>query len=410
MQTRTNVFLWSLYDFANSIVYIVFFLYYAQWVVIDAGVNDLWYNLTFTLTALLLLGTVPLTGLLLDARWRRLTGLRWTTAGTVLGNGGTAVLALLGHPFGSLLVFTAGLYCYLLSFTFYTPLLNDIALPERRGRVSGYGIMANYLGQFTGLLIALPFATGALKWFGSSPRVETLLPAVFIFLMLSLPTLIWFREPRRTGMPAPLRETIRASWRATKLLFLAPGIAAFFLSYFLFNDAVLTAANNFSIFLEQVWGVPDTVKTFILLGIILTSALGGALGGLLADRWGEKRVLTWILTGWIIILPTLGLLHHFPTFIAVTVVMGLWFGGNWAVTRSFMGTLAPAGQSNLTFAYFGLVERASSLIGPVIWGLIVTELVSLGPNRYRLATVVVSVFILFGLLALRRVPSDRPER
>ncbi len=39
--------LWSLYDFANSIVMIVFFLYYSQWLVVDRGVSDFWFNMTF---------------------------------------------------------------------------------------------------------------------------------------------------------------------------------------------------------------------------------------------------------------------------------------------------------------------------------------------------------------------------
>ena len=47
MQTKKNVFLWALYDFANSLVSIVFFLYFAQWLVIDQGVADIWFNLTF---------------------------------------------------------------------------------------------------------------------------------------------------------------------------------------------------------------------------------------------------------------------------------------------------------------------------------------------------------------------------
>ncbi|MEK6889091.1 MAG: hypothetical protein AABW80_03200 [Nanoarchaeota archaeon] len=38
MKTKRNVFLWTLYDFANSIFSIVFFLYFAQWIVIEQGI------------------------------------------------------------------------------------------------------------------------------------------------------------------------------------------------------------------------------------------------------------------------------------------------------------------------------------------------------------------------------------
>lgn len=43
MQNKKNVFLWALYDFANSIISIVFFLYFAQWIVVDRGVLDFYF-------------------------------------------------------------------------------------------------------------------------------------------------------------------------------------------------------------------------------------------------------------------------------------------------------------------------------------------------------------------------------
>ena len=175
METKKNVFLWMLYDFANSIVSIVFFLYFAQWIVVDRGVSDFHFNLTFTFSALLLLLTSPLTGTLLNRHIRRITGLRYSTIFTALFYGLCAVCALFGLDIPSLIFFTLGLYSYLLSFTFYTPLLNDITSPSKRGLVSGLGITANYLGQFAGLLLALPFSNGSLHFFGSSSRAETLL-------------------------------------------------------------------------------------------------------------------------------------------------------------------------------------------------------------------------------------------
>ena len=175
METRRNIFLWTLYDFANSLVSIVFFLYFAQWIVIDQGFQDIYFNLTFTISAVLLLFTVPITGFLLDKYFRRITGLRYTTVGTSLFYASCALFAVYGMGMPALIFFTLGLYMYLLTFTFYTPLLNDISQPEKRGRISGFGIAANYLGQFAGLAVALPFSEGSLSLFGSSARAETLL-------------------------------------------------------------------------------------------------------------------------------------------------------------------------------------------------------------------------------------------
>lgn len=140
METRKNRLLWILYDFANSIVSIVFFLYFAQWIVIDRGVPDLYFNLTFTISAVLLFFTAPLTGLFLDKSLRCIAGLRYTTILIVIFYSLCAISALSDQALSSLIFFTLGLYSYLLSFTFYTPLINDIAPQTKRGVISGLGV------------------------------------------------------------------------------------------------------------------------------------------------------------------------------------------------------------------------------------------------------------------------------
>ncbi len=407
MSSKRNILLWILYDFANSIVSIVFFLYFAQWIVVDRGVSDIWYNLTFTIAALLLLVTVPVTGFLLDTYFRRITGLRYSSILTSIFYGSCAVLAVFNFDIPALVMFTLGLYTYILTFTFYTPLIQDIASPTKIGKISGLGIAANYLGQCVGLILVLPFSNGTFSIFGGSARAETLLPAVIIFTILSLPMLFLFREPKKDAGVFKFKTGWRELITGTKSLFLHSGVGLFILSYFFFNDAILTASNNFPIFMEQVWNVSDTIKTYILLGILVTSSIGGLLSGVLADRFGHKKTLMVILSGWVILLPFIGLVREFTLFVISTTLMGLWFGASWAVSRSVMSYIAPAKKHNLAFAYFGLVERASSFVGPIVWGLVVTGMVSFGSDRYRYAVVAVTVFVIFGIITLTKVRSDR---
>lgn len=119
------------------------------------------------------------------------------------------------------------------------------------------------------------------------------------------------------------------------------------------------------------------------------------------------RTMVFVLTGWIFILPAIGFIQNFTLFVIATTIMGLWFGSNWAVSRSVMAYLTPAKSNNLAFSYFNLIGRTSSLVGPIVWGLVVTGLVSIGSYRYRLATLAVTLFIVLGLFALKKVKSDR---
>lgn len=409
MQSKKNIFLWCSYDFANSLVQIVFFLYFAQWIVIDRGIADIHFNLAFTLSALLLLLTAPFVGSLLDGHLRRISGLRYSSLAVAVLYGLCAVFALNGQNIESLICFGLGLYSYLLTFTFYTPLIRDITSPETRGRISGLGILAHYTGQFFGLLLALPFSLGVLSLFGGDVRAETLLPAVIAFAVFALPMLLWFRElaTAKEASPISLHTGFKKVLQETKQLVVLPGMAAFLIAYFLLNDAILTASNNFPIYLSQVWGISDAVKTYILLGIIITSGIGGLFSGILADRFGHKRTLLYVTAGWLVIFPLMAMVESLVLFVVVTTIMGFWFGSHWAVSRSVMAYLAPSGGHNLSFAYFSLVERASSFIGPIFWGLMVGGLTFAGGGEYRLTLALLSLFILAGLFFLARVKSDR---
>jgi MFS family permease len=117
MNTKRNVFLWALYDFSNSLLSIVFFLYFAQWVVIDRGISDLYFNLTFTVAAILLLLTVPITGFLLDKYFRRITGLRYSTVAVIVLYSACSLSAVFEYDMAALI------FHLLVSTHTYLPLL-----------------------------------------------------------------------------------------------------------------------------------------------------------------------------------------------------------------------------------------------------------------------------------------------
>jgi hypothetical protein len=76
---KKNVFLWALYDFANSIVMIVFLFYFSQWLVVDSGKPDWWFNATLIMSSLLFILTAPVAGQRLDATGHKLSGVRVTS-------------------------------------------------------------------------------------------------------------------------------------------------------------------------------------------------------------------------------------------------------------------------------------------------------------------------------------------
>ncbi len=408
---KKNIFLWTLYDFANSIAIVVFSVYFAEWLVVDRHVADIWFNVAFAGATVLLLASAPVLGIIADKTRNRMVYLRWLTVLFFLALLGISFLAIYlpQKIFLILLLFTLANYFYQFSFSFYNPLLHDIAASEKQGFVSGLGQMANWLGEIGGLLLTLPIIAGAVVLFaGSATRAQTFLPASTAFFLLSLPMLFWFKDPiKKIAAEVNIAREYKNYWQELKLLLKKPGIARFLVGYFLFNDAVLTGSNNFAIYLEQVFKVPDQTKTYLLLGILLTSALGALVTGWVADKIGLKKSLLVVLVGWVITFPLLGILSNFVWFSVATILMGFLFGAIWTVARAVMAYLAPTDKLNHAFSYYTMFERFSSLVGPITWVVITSVIFHTGALRYKVAISSMSIFIVLGLIAVWKIPTEK---
>jgi UMF1 family MFS transporter len=411
---KKNIFLWALYDFANSIVIVAFFLYFSQWLVADAGVSDFWYNMIFVGSTVLLVITAPVYGAIADRRQVYMKYLRIATILQFLFCLLSGLVALFGNKIlhaGLIagLCYMLAIYFYQFSFCFYNPLLVYLAPAEKQGRISGYGQAANWLGQIAGIFISLPLLKHV-SFFGASGRVVPLVPSAIIFFLLALPMLIFFHGPRKTlhtdEITTSYRLEISRYFKNLKSLWLVPGVGAFLLGFFFFNDAVLTSTNNFPIYLEKVFHLGDTKKSILLLAILVTSVIGALIGGYLNDKLGGKKALMGILIGWMILFPSIGLQSAFNIFAGLTIVMGLLYGATWSVTRAVMARLVPKDNLNHSFSYYTLAERFANVTGPLTWGLVSTLLASQGALAYRVAISSMAVFILVGIFFARKIPSD----
>ena len=399
--------LWALYDFANSFVLITFFLYYSQWLVVDRGVSDFWFNMTFVGSSLLFLLTVPVAGSITDKIKVNMPGLRITTLLSVLFFSATGLIAVFLPEYYviSIVTFSLATYFYLFCFTFYNPLLHDVASPEKHGLASGWGQFGNWLGEIAGLLVALPFAAGTITLLGGPGRAQTLIPAVFFFILFAAPMLIFFKESGvRAAVPINIKVEYKSVFRSFLDLCKSPGVGLFFLAYFFFNDAVTTASNNFPIYIDKLFGASDDIKSYLLLGILITSVIGAPISGWIADRIGFKKTLLGILGGWLVIFPLMAIAKNFTFFIFVSVAMGLWFGSIWTVTRAYLMRLTPPSMMNQSFTYYTLMERLATFIGPISWGLIVTYLPRTDAFNYRAAAIAMAVFVFIGLIFVKKLP------
>src|SRR3989344_1634157 len=385
---KKQLFLWALYDFANSIIYINFALYFSVWIVVDAGLSDFWYNSLFAFSTLFLLATAPFLAARVDRKGGRKLLLNIATVGTFIGYGLTAVLASNNsHVWYIALAFLVGLYFYQLAYVFLNPMLDEIADHAHRSRASGIGQLASSLGFVAGIAFAIPFA---------SSRTGPLLPSVFAFLILALPMMIFFKETRKIDTIAP---DLNLKTRRMAIFFTTSLATPMLVAFFFFNDALVSVSNNYSIYLERVFHTSDSTKSILLAIVLGMSAVGAIVGGWIGDKIGALKTIKFILIGWVILLPLIAVAQSLWILAVLTIITGFLLGSIWTVTRSYLSVVLPKEDMNYGFSFYAIMERFATLIGPLTWGGIIWYM-GTEPIAYRTAMAVMTIFVFVGLIIL----------
>ncbi len=394
---KKKLFQWSLYDFANSIIFINFLLYFSTWMMVEGGLSDFWYNAIFAITSIMLFLSAPTLASFTDKYGGRKYLLNFATIGTFLGYGFATFFAYLGtqYIFIIAICFLLGQYFYQLSFVFYNTLIEDVSDIEHRARASGIGQFSNSLGQVVGLLIALPL---------SSTRLQPLFPSLILFILLSLPMMTCFvdSKPKNNRLSVKvLREGEREYFKRMIIFFSVSVAVPMLVSFFFFNDALVTISNNYPIYMERVFGVSDNIKNYLLLAILLMSAIGGVVSGWVADKIGALKTLKFILIGWIILIPLIATSKGLFSLSIFSSLVGLLIGSVWTVTRAYLSEILKKEELGYGFSFYTLAERFATLFGPLTWGGVIAVL-GIHQASYRIAMLSMTIFVFIGLVILLR--------
>jgi UMF1 family MFS transporter len=392
---KKRLFQWSLYDFANSFVFITFLLYFSQWMVIDGGLSDFWYNATFAVSSILLFLSAPTLASFTDKYGGRKYFLNFATIGMFLGYGLAAAFAYLGtqYIFIITILFLLGQYFYQLSFVFYNTLIEDVADEEHRARASGIGQFSNSLGQVVGLLVALPF---------SATRLQPLFPALIIFIVLALPMMIFFidSKPKNNKLNIKVLREGEKEYVKKMVTFFSLSIAVpMLVSFFFFNDAFLTISNNFAIYMERVYGVSDDIKNYLLLAVLFMGGVGAIVAGWVADKVGDLKTLKITLVFWVILIPALALSKGLISLTIFSILLGFLMGPIWTISRSYLSKTLKKEDLAYGFTFYTLAERFATLFGPLTWGGMIAVL-GIESVNYRIAMFTMVIFVLLGLIIL----------
>ena len=406
---------WALYDFANTIFSMnIVTLYFAVWIVTERGSSNTALSIAISLSSVVVLLAAPWVGAVSDASGRRKP---WVVGFTLVCVAATAALAgVATAPLPSrlscavlLAVFAIANTAYQLALPPYNAMLPELVPPSDRGRLSGIGTAAGYVGSFAGVLLVAPFVTGGL---GLAPggRQASFLPTAALFLLFSLPLFLFCRDhfPRRAAEKKPIRiaglaRELVASFREAGRF---PGLRRFVVASYFYQDGLGTAISFMALYAVTVLGLPTGGEIRLFVTLTIPAIVGAYLAGVACDRLGPRRTLRIVLTGWIAGLAVIAGAPGLTGFWIGGFVVGLCFGGIWSAERPLLLTLVPRPEAGRFFGLLSLSARAAAIVGPLVWAAIVDGLSRpLGTRTaYRLAVASLAAFMGVALWLLRRVP------
>ncbi|MZG53015.1 MAG: MFS transporter [Nitrospinae bacterium] len=390
---KLAIFSWSLYDFANTIFSMnVISLYFALWVTVDKGGQDIFYSTALSLSMFAVAVSVPVFGAISDNTGKRQGPL---TALTLLCVICTALIGGVDNLWAGLFLFAIANYCYQSALVFYNGMMPSVSQGSHVGLVSGYGVALGYLGSIAGMLMVKPYVD-------EGGRSAAFLPTAMLVLFFALPCFFFVKDPEKKPMVkvqfkkafSNLKETF-SKVKSYKRLF------QFITIHFLVLDAVNTIIAFMSVYASKVIGFNgDEIMQFLI-----SSTVGAMVGSVIIGFLVKHKGTTWtywlVLWLWIISLSLAALSQSEALFWCVGPLAGVGMGGVWVVSRAILIELSPPEKLGEFFGLYGFAGKAASILGPMLWGSVVWALDSTHTLKYRIAVSMLLCLVLAAAFIFR---------
>lgn len=402
LKNKKQVISWSLYDFANQpfttiIVTFVYGAFFTKYIVADEHTGTLLWSSAIAITAIVVSILSPILGALADKGGYRkffLILFTWTCS----------IFSILlyfpdaGDVYFALSLFIVANICFEMGSVFCNSYLPDLTQQDNIGKVSGFAWGLGFVGGLSALFLSL-YLFPDLSPEGIK-RINILVGVWF--LIFSIPTFLFVKD--RKGEKLQRRHIID-SFKSLKNTFNEvikyKKTAHFLIARLFYNDGLVTIFALGGIYAVET--LDFTFDEVMILGIVLniSAGIGSFVFGYLEDKIGVKKVINISLL--VLIVSTL-IAYVAPEtnspkqmFWIAGVLIGLMIGPNQSCSRSLMSQLTPKEKQNEFFGFFALTGKATSFLGPLLFGIIT--------NFYsqQIALWVVVVFFVIGLLLFNRI-------
>lgn len=387
---------WVLYDFANTIFSMsVVSRYFPLWVTKGHGAPDLYFSAALSASMLMVAITSPALGAISDDTGKRVKPLVAFTAACIMA---TAAIGFTGSLMTGLVLFGMANFCYQSALVFYGGLLPSVAGATPVAKASGYGAGVGYLGAVAGLLILAPVE----EYWGPS---AVYLPTALLFLIFAMPLFLWVKD---TGVVPGARADIKGAFRKTAESFRKAArnknLSIYLVANFFILDAVNTVIAFMSIYANTVIGLDGMKLNIFLITSTVGAIVGSFIWGSVTHKTGPLRAMVYVCKMWIATFLITAFAPNETVFWLVGPLAGASLGGVWVAGRTLLIELAPKESLGECFGLYNVAGKASSISGPLVWGVIVYAFSFLGGTlQHRLAVLSLTLFIGMGLCLLGKI-------
>ena len=394
IKNRKEVFYWALYDFANQpfstiIITFIYSTFFVNVIANDPSSGTILWTNSIAITAVIAALLSPILGAIADnGGYRKFFLVLFTYV--------TALFSILlyfpqeGDVFLALTLFIIANVSFEIATVFYNSYLLDLSNKENSGSISGFAWGLGFFGGLIALFISLLLFP---ELDPHSIRKINVLVGLW-FLIFSIPTILFLKDRKKERFrKTNLLNSFSTIKKTIKTVSKYKIISGFLLARLFFNDALVTIFALGGVY--AVGTIGFTFSEVMQLGIVLNIAagIGAFFFGYFEDKIGVKNVIN--ITLIVLIFAVLIAIYAPETsydkelFWLAGVLIGLMVGPNQSCSRSLMARLTPKEKRNEFFGFFALTGKATSFVGPLLFG-IVTSLY----NQQAALWVVVLLFVL----------------
>jgi UMF1 family MFS transporter len=289
----------------------------------------------------------------------------------------------------------------------YNSFLPEIATPEERDGVSSRAWAMGYAGGIILLVANLVLFLGHSSFGiteGMAVRIALFSAGAWWALFTLIPLARLRNRPNRLASDVTeggrrgvgfrqLAHTMRDLRRY-------PVALLFVIAFFFYNDGIQTVIALSATYADQELGLETTIIIVAVLIVQTVGIAGALLLGRAARRFTAKKVVLFSLVLWALVLVVAFVLPAGSSlpFLFLAAFIGFVLGGSQALSRSLFAQLVPRDREAEYFSFYEISGSASSLLGPLLFGLTLQFL-----GSYRVAILALVVFFIIGGVLLARV-------